>query len=205
MALIVEIEFNMKSMFVRAGSGLLCAAVLSACGGGDGNGNLLLGGSVQGLSKPGLVLQNGDQTTEVAAGASSFYFPSLIAPDASFDVKIKTDATASKCEVVNGSGKANYYNTQQVVVRCTTDSYQLGGTVSGLTADGLVLANGASTAGVVKGSSSFLFTTPVFDGANYGVTILAQPAGLVCSVANGTGTMPSGNVLTVAVSCQPAA
>ena len=77
--------------------------------------------------------------------------------------------------------------------------------LSGLTADGLVLANGASTAGVVKGSTSFRFTTPVFDGANYGVTVLAQPAGQVCTVANATGTMPSGDVLTVAVSCQPAA
>lgn len=195
----------MKSMFVRAGTGLLCAAVLSACGGG-GNDSLVLSGSVIGLTKPGLVLQNGDQTVEVSAGAGGFYFPTLIAPDSSFDVKIKTDATASKCEVLNGSGKANYYNTtQQVVVRCVTDSYKLGGTISGLTADGLVLANGASTAGLVKGSTSFSFNTPVFDGANYGVTVLAQPAGLVCSVANGTGAMPSGDVLTVAVTCQPAA
>ena len=195
----------MKSMFVRAGSGLLCAAVLSACGGG-GNDSLVLRGAVTGLTKPGLVLQNGDQTTAVDFTAGGFVFPTLIAPDSNFNVTIKTDATASKCQVLNGSGKANYYNTaQQVVVSCVTDSYKLGGTISGLTADGLVLANGSSTAGLVKGSTSFNFNTPVFDGANYGVTVLAQPTGLVCSVANGTGAMPSGDVLTVAVTCQPAA
>ncbi|UGQ45960.1 hypothetical protein [Massilia endophytica] len=195
----------MKSKYVRAGAGLLCAALLAACGGG-GNDNLLLSGSVSGLTKPGLVLQNGDQTTTVGAGATSFYFPNLIAPDSQFDVKIKTDATASTCTVHNGSGKANYYNTQsQVSVTCVTDSYQLGGTVTGLDVNGLVLANGSATVPLTAGQTSFTFSTKVFDGANYGVTVLAQPPGRVCTVSNGVGTMPSGDVLNVAVSCQPAA
>lgn len=55
---------------------------------------------------------------------------------------------------------------------------------------------------VEAGSTSFVFTERVVQGAAYGVTILSQPAGQVCTVANGAAKMPATDVSTVEVSCQ---
>jgi hypothetical protein len=96
----------------------------------------------------------------------------------------------------------------QVGVACVLNSFTIGGTVSGLTVDGLVLTNG-STGGIaapLKNATTFSFANnPVDYGVAYGVTVLTQPAGLVCRVSpNGTGVMGDALVANIAISCVPA-
>lgn len=198
----------MKSMYARATAGALCAAMLAGCG-GDDNGNLTLLVTVEGLAKPGLVLKNGDQTVSVAVGSSQVYFPNLIAEDSTINIEVVTQPTAARCDVEESSGKnikANYYTALRPRVICETNSYQLGGTVTGLTQDQLVLALGNMTVTIRPNTGpDFVFPGKVFDGAAYGVTVLQQPEGLACTVDNPTGTMPSGDKLNLAVSCAPIA
>ncbi|NRR31056.1 hypothetical protein HSX11_12780 [Oxalobacteraceae bacterium] len=199
----------MKSVYLRAGLSLLCAATLAACGGS--NGNLQLTGTISGLSKPGLVLRNGNATLAVEANTTRFVFPDLIAEDADFDIVVDPghQPTAANCVVNNGKNRANYYTIGQIAVVCTTETRNLGGTVTGLDGAGLVLANGASTVSIeqpaVAGAPvDFTFAAKVADGSPYGVTVLAQPQGTskVCTVSNGVGTMGASAVTTIAVSCQ---
>jgi hypothetical protein len=205
----------MKSKYARITAGALCAALLASCGGSD-NGSLTLRVYVFGLFKPGLVLQNGDQTVTVNPGSSpdpnsrtEVYFPNLIAQDSTINVTVKTDAVATKCTPDPATAtnvKANYYSALQVEVHCTTNSYKLGGTVTGLTKDQLVLTNGGNNVTIrPETPSPFVFPGAVYDGLNYGVTVLTQPEGLTCSVQNGVGTMPSGDVMNLAVTCVPKA
>ncbi len=82
-------------------------------------------------------------------------------------------------------------------------TYTVGGTVSGLTATGLVLTdNGGNALTVASGSSTFTFTQALQSGAAYAVAVSAQPTGETCAVGSGSGTV-SGNVTTVTVTCQP--
>lgn len=202
----------MKSIYARATAGALCAALLAGCGGSD-NGSLSLMVTVNGLVKPGLVLKNGDQTVTVTegssiAGATTAYFPNLIVEDSTINIEVQTQPTATVCTVDAATGtnvKANYYSALKPIVNCTTNSYHLGGTVSGLTQDQLVLTNGSMTATILANATTFQFPTTVYDGFTYGVTVLQQPDGLTCTVANATGTMPSGDVMNLAVSCVPRA
>ncbi|WP_338767766.1 hypothetical protein [Massilia sp. METH4] len=198
----------MKSMYARATAGALCAALLAGCGGSD-NGNLSLMVTINGLIKPGLVLKNGDQTVSVAAGATTVYFPNLIAEDSTINIEIAQPATATKCTPDPATAtnvRANYYSALRPVVTCVTNSYKLGGTVTGLTQDQLVLAMGSMTVTIRPDTGpSFEFPGTVYDGANYGVTVLQQPEGLTCTVQNATGTMPSGDKLDMVVSCVPRA
>jgi hypothetical protein len=84
-----------------------------------------------------------------------------------------------------------------------TPSYEVGGTVSGLTAGGLVLQdNGANDLTVAANASSFQFSKPLVQDSSYDVTIETQPAGLICSVSDGAGTAASANVI-VTVRCIP--
>lgn len=82
-----------------------------------------------------------------------------------------------------------------------TQSYTLGGTISGLGSNsGLVLANGGATLSVLAGASSFTFATPLAGGTSYSVSVQSSPTGMSCSVSSGSGTIDA-NVTNVSVSC----
>ena len=202
----------MKSLYLRSSIALACVLSLASCGGGDDN--LLLGGNVYGLLKDGLIIQNnGGPDLAIPAGAASFSFPQLISSDSDFNITIKAEPTSTKCTVVNGKGKSGAYSVTSVEIRCITASYDLGGSISGLTSNGLILANGNAQQEILAGATSFTMTkfntaTPpvavsgqVPDGQPYGITILKQPASGTCTVTNGTGRMGSAPVNSVVVTC----
>jgi hypothetical protein len=201
----------MKSLTLRSSVALACALSLAGCGGGSGN--LLLGGTITGLSKDGLVLQNnGGTPLAVAAGSQVFSFPDLLRNDQDFNVTIQSAPASAVCTIANGKGKTGAFNVTSVVVHCITNSYELGGTISGLGgASGLVLVNGADRQEISAGATSFTMTRlnadgsyssgKVGDGSPYGVTILTQPAGRSCTVLNGVGTMGAAPVNNVQVNC----
>ena len=201
----------MKSLYLRSALALACALGLSACGGGDEN--LQLGGAVYGLTKDGLVIQNnGGNPLSIPANASGFAFPELVGSDSDFNITIKTQPVSSKCDVVNGKGKSGAYGIYSVEIRCETFSFDLGGKITGLDSDGLVLINGRDRKVIPAGATSFTMsifkedgTTYVSgrvpDGQPYGITVLQQPATRTCSVANGTGTMGGTALDNVVVTC----
>lgn len=86
----------------------------------------------------------------------------------------------------------------------STSQYTLGGSISGLSVAGLVLADGTgNTVSPDSGSSTFSFKSGAAylgSGAAYNVSVQANPSGLVCSVSKGQGTATA-NVNSVAVTC----
>ncbi|MCE9576961.1 MAG: hypothetical protein K8W52_27695 [Deltaproteobacteria bacterium] len=82
-------------------------------------------------------------------------------------------------------------------------TYSIGGSISGLAADGLIVQdNGGDDLAVASGSTTFVFATPVGGGSAYAVTVRVQPAGEVCSVTAGSGTAVA-DVRSVAIACAP--
>ncbi len=208
----------MKILTLRSCVVLACAFALASCGGGSSN--LLLGGSVIGLTKTGLTVQNGSGTPlEIAAGASTFGFPQLLASDETFEVKIATQPKGAKCTVSNGKGSTGSFNITSVLITCITDTYNLGGTITGtLDVNGLVLANGIEIKAIKAGAKAFTMSAQkddgsplvnsdgsvsgkVADGAPYGITIYQQPLPRFCTVTNGVGVMGSADVNNVIVNC----
>jgi hypothetical protein len=214
----------MKSVYPRAGLALLCAVILSACG-GSGSGSMLLQGSISGLSKPGLILINRStgEKLPIEAGASAFQFTRLIAVDESFDIQVDTQPTGAKCTLTDNTNKANSFTSYRTVVSCTTNPWILSGLVKGLVDDGVAgnndgvtLANGPDTVYVAPSvppaaagaDVKFSFANTVGEGSPYGVTVLAQPTNRTCSLTApttgtvaGTGLMPAGNYDGLVVTC----
>lgn len=192
----------MKSSIVRAAFAGALALVLAACGGKE---QYTIQGTIEGLTENGLVLSTGGQTVSPAAGATTFAFPNTIDYGETYKVAVNTQPRHLTCDVYRDEGTAGQMASIQIFVDCNRNQYTLGGTVSGLTVDGLVLANGTSggTVTINKNATTFVFPVTVKDGATYGVTVLTQPAGLVCTVANGVGTMGEAKVANVVVTCAP--
>jgi hypothetical protein len=87
-----------------------------------------------------------------------------------------------------------------------TIQYTVGGSITGLSATGLVLRNnGGNSLTVNSGDTSFTFSNPINAGSAYAVTVQTQPTGLICTPSSATGTVGSANVTSVSVACVMAA
>jgi 3D (Asp-Asp-Asp) domain-containing protein len=160
-----------------------------------------IGGAIRGLNGADLVLANGTDTVSVSSGSTSFMMSAPVAYTSSYAITVAAQPQGVSCSVQNGTGTMGAAAVTNVAVICSDQPYTLGGTVNGLTVAGLVLANGSDTLPVPAGAPTFTLPTAVAFSSNYAVTVASQPAGLTCSVSNGSGPMPAVNVGTVAVVC----
>ncbi|HEV7966570.1 MAG TPA: hypothetical protein VGP19_03305 [Candidatus Acidoferrales bacterium] len=162
-----------------------------------------VGGTVAGLAGAGLVLQDNSGNNLPVSASGSFTFTTAIASGTNYSVTVLTQpsAPAQNCVVAGGGGTATA-NITGIQVNCTTITYSIGGTISGLTGAGLELQdNGGNSLSVGSSASTFTFTAQVASGLTYAVTVLDQPVGQSCSITNGSGTVTSASITNVAISC----
>lgn len=193
----------MKLSCLRPLGALLLTLGLAACG---GKASYDVSGTIVGLNNNGLVLANGGDTVSPAAGATSFTFAKRIDYGTDYNITFQKQPAHMTCTINGGSGSAGHYVSIDAIVTCGQNAYTLGGTITGLTADNLVLINGNTQTPITKDSKTFTLNGTVADGTSYGISVLTQPTGLTCSVVpgTGTGTMGEANVTTVQVACNPA-
>ena len=114
----------------------------------------------------GLVLSdNGTDTLTPTASASTFAFSKAIAAGGHYAVTVTSSPTGFTCTAANASGTIAAANITNVAVTCSTSSFSLGGTITGLTATGLVLANGADTVSPPTGAATFTLPAKVATAA----------------------------------------
>ena len=96
----------------------------------------------------GLTLQNngGDDLTVMADG--SFVFPTNVRSGQGYDVTVSAQPVSpwQTCTVAAGTGGVAGVDITNVAITCTTNAYQVGGTVSGL-ASSVTLHNGGGHGG----------------------------------------------------------
>ena len=213
----------MKLSYVAAIAAFGAAALLTACG---GKAQYSVQGQVVNLTTPGLSLSNGGETITVPAGATSYTFGRQIDYGTNFEVKIVTRPEHMNCDFngANPGGSAGYTVSISVPVVCRRNTYAVGGRFTGLfvqtPANGtvaavnrtLTLLNGTAGGTVLltspadnSGAADFVFPVAVADGQSYGVTIdpTSVPAGLSCTVRNGTGFVTTTAITNIAVDCVP--
>jgi hypothetical protein len=173
------------------------AASLAACGGATTVG---LGGTVSGLTTDGLVLANNGITVAIPANAASYEFPRGIDSQSAWKIVVQNQPQRFTCTVANATGTASGIAITQANVTCTQNTFQLGGTLTGLNGN-LTLTNGSDSVTLTAGATAFTFPHRVPDGATYGVAVLAQPSGQNCTVSNGTAVMSGADVNNVQVTC----
>ncbi len=208
----------MKSSLIRPALALALAAGLAGCGGSD-KAEFVVKGTITGIVYPGAVLTTNGMEIAVPPPATpratvSFEFPNTLEYGDVYNVEFKSMPNNQTCgtppqTIANFNDTAGRLAEINITFACAVNAYSIGGTVSGLTADGLVLANGSTggTRSIAKPAAGV--TTPIsyaFDGAvefdqTYGVTVLTQPTGQICTVANASGTMQAANVTNINVTC----
>ena len=162
-----------------------------------------VGGTVSGLAAGQQVTlyNNGANPTNVTADGA-FTFSTPVAVNGSYAVTVGTQPIGQTCTVSNGSGAGVTANVTNVTVTCSTLTYTIGGTVSGLAAGQQVtLNNNGANPTNVTANGAFTFSTPVTYNGAYAVTVGTQPIGQTCTVSNGSGSGVTANVTNVTVTC----
>ncbi|GAC1406005.1 MAG: hypothetical protein NVSMB6_01500 [Burkholderiaceae bacterium] len=195
----------------RRGGAMLALATVSVLTAGCGGFTSVdVGGTIEGLTAPGLILANGDDKVSPAPGAKTFVFPTQVSIRAPYSVAIAQQPSRQTCRIFNNAGVAGAAPVTIVALVCSTNTYSVGGTINGLTGANLILTNGSDqvmvSAAAASGSPvSFTFPTPVADQLPYGAAILKQPDNAQnCMVASGTGTalVNAANVTSIQVNCR---
>ena len=162
-----------------------------------------VGGTVSDLEGSGLVLQNngGDDLAISANGSFTF---SLQDDSTSYDVTVLTqpDEPSQTCTVVNGTGALAGENVINVEVTCITDQFTVGGTVTGLEGDQVVLQNNGGDDQTLTADGGFTFSSQD-DATDYLITVATQPTNpqQICNVINGSGTLAGADIEDVEVIC----
>lgn len=158
-----------------------------------------VGGTVSGLSGTVVLQNDGDDDLSISSNGV-FTFPTALAQNSIYNVTVLSQPANQICTVNGGQGIIVSSNVTNVSVICSTDSYTVGGTVTGLNGTVSLLMNGNDKLSI-SSNRSYTFPTPLAQGSLYDVTVLSQPAGQTCTVSNGQGVISSGNVTNVNVSC----
>lgn len=112
--------------------------------------------------------------------------------------------TIASMGLISGTYIYNLGNGETITLNIAqgpAPTYSVGGTVSGLTASGLVLQNNGVDDLPVAADGPFTFATELEDAAPYAVTVSVQPTGQTCSVTDGGGVIAAADVTNVAVTC----
>jgi hypothetical protein len=159
-----------------------------------------IGGTVTGLSGV-LIIQNnsGDDTVVKQTGSEdvSFTFKTSISSGSAYSVSVKLQPNTQTCTASNASGTTSQ-NISNITIACTSSSYNVSGTVSGLTGSVVLQNNGADNLTVSNGS--FSFTNKINKGSAYNVTVKTQPSPFICSAASNRG-LASDNMSSVSIVC----
>ena len=157
------------------------------------------GGTISGLIGT-LVLQDNGADTQTISTDGVFTFPTPVKQGKAYAVTVLTQPTDQTCSVGNATGTMGTTKVTNVALVCSTNTFRVGGTVSGLLGNLVVQDNGGDAL-TVSANGKFVFATPVAQGSRYAVTIQTQPGTQTCTVADGTGTLGVANVLSVTVAC----
>ena len=153
-----------------------------------------------------MLQDNGADDLSVTSNGS-FSFTTTVASGDSYAVTVATQPGTPKqtCVVTSGTGSVVAADVTDVVVTCTTDTLEIGGTVTGLaSSESVVLQDNGGDDLTLPADGTFQFATAVASGQTYTVTVKTDPEtplAQTCTVTGGAGTVGAADVTTVAVTC----
>ncbi len=136
----------------------------------------------------------------------NFTFSTALDDGLNFNVSVLTQLSSPNltCSVINGSGTLTGTDITNIMINCVTETYTIGGTVSGLASgNNVVLQNNAGDDLIISADGSFTFASALVDLSTYNVSILTQPTlpNQLCMVNNGSGSLMGADVSNIEINC----
>lgn len=167
-----------------------------------------VGGVLSGLAADNSVtVQLNNAETLVLEANGVFEFPGLLDDGSAYTVSVIAQPTQPNqlCTISNASGNLSGGPVTDLLLNCETETYPVGGTLSGLAPGAtVVLQNNGGDDLTLSNNGEFEFATVLDDGSDFAVSVVTQPTSpsQVCSVSQGSGTLNGGPATDVRVDCE---
>jgi hypothetical protein len=140
----------------------------------------------------------------VLSQSGTFKFSQPISAGSDYLISIDKQPQGQLCTVNNGVGTNTRNNVSGISVVCSSVSFPLSGTVTGLqSGQQLTLLLNGQNALTVGSSTAFTFKSQVSYGGNYTVSMGSQPLGMNCTISNGAQNNLQAPVTNINISCVP--
>jgi N-acetylneuraminic acid mutarotase len=165
-----------------------------------------IGGNLGGLLGQGLVLSVNQAETIEPTDDGPWQFTTTLADGDSYAVTVSSQPgnPVQTCAVANHAGQVDGDDVSNIDIICQTESFTIGGTVSGLAGTGLELVLNQVQTLPISEDGHFVFPDPLPDTSTWQVGVQVQPSGpaQTCTVSNGEGQLTGEPVIDVQVDCQ---
>ncbi|MFC3194584.1 hypothetical protein ACFODZ_10085 [Marinicella sediminis] len=155
-----------------------------------------------------VVLQNNLADDLIVSDNGGFTFPTPLDDESTYAVSVLTnpDNPNQSCEVTQESGQLAGAPVSDVLINCVTESYTVGGQVTGLEAgNSLTLSlNDGEQYLVVDGNGVFHFSNPLEDLSGYTTSVHTTPdtPSQSCLINNASGIISGGPANDIQVNCE---
>ncbi len=201
---------------------LFACMLLAACNSGDGDEvgpevtepepdpveNYSVGGSLNegDVIGEGLVLKlNGDQTVSISPDDEEFVFSEEIEDGSSFQISVDAPPRGplQTCTVSPSSGEIDGADILDINVSCNTQSFRVGGNVSGLQGSGFRLELSDGQGYSPSGDGEFTFNSRLDDQTSFSVSIARQPElpDQQCALSGHEGVVDESNYMDIEIHC----
>jgi hypothetical protein len=191
-----------QSCAVTRGSGTVAGGAVSNVSIACSDNTYNIGVAVSGVIRAGLVLEDNGADNLTVSANGSFNFATPVPGGSPYAVTLLAQPAGESCAVSNGSGTVGAANITGIPVQCTPLQYSISGALTGLMpSSSLMVADNGGNVTTLSANGSFSFSGQIASGSTYAVTVATQPPGQSCAVSNGSGTVVSSNITTVAIAC----
>ena len=165
-----------------------------------------VGGAVAGLSGSGLVLVDTGSGGTVPVGSGDPSWSLTLDDGSAYSIEVATQPTSPSqtCVVANATGTLASADVGNIDISCTTDSFDVGGAVNGLSGSGLVLQDTVSGQMVPVAPGDPTWALTLVDGSSYAFQVQSQPVGpnQTCMLtAPVSGTLAGADVAGMDLTC----
>ncbi len=165
-----------------------------------------VGGSVSGLpsaTSVGLELTYGAVSRTASFGDGPFTFETQLPDGMPYAVSVDRQPLRQYCVVRNRSGTISGSDVDNVEVSCRTTLNSVGGTVSGLSGEGLILRSNKDWRLSIDENGPYTFPTGFQDYSPYSVSVRRQPTNPSqnCTVENDSGLVYTSDISNVDINC----
>ena len=150
-----------------------------------------------------MVLQNnGGDALTISANSTTFTFATGLANSATYAVTVGTQPSGLTCSVSNSTGTVASANVTNVTVTCATNTYTVGGTVSGLASGtSFTIQNNGTDSQLISSNGAYTFAAALANDTLYVVSVSNQPTSQYCVLTNGSGTLAGSNITNANIAC----
>lgn len=158
-----------------------------------------VGGTVTGLTGD-LTLNNNGSDSLVLNASGDFIFSNQLLNAASYVVTVEDQPDTQTCSVIDGDGVIDNAPVDNINVTCVTNTFSVGGLVSGLTGNLTIQNNGGSDL-IIAANGPYVFPQELSVNGLYNVQINQNPVAQLCSISNASGQITNVDVNNVDIVC----